>query len=221
MQSVSKKGFLERILFYWTRLYTEELRKKEGYHKLYPAYSLIFTNFNILRETRDFMTSFSVRSDERPYFALNNQLKIVLVELSKFNKEGIEDLFDKRDLWCYILKSSNKIGRRECKLLSAKGEEMRKAVEHLEKLSQDEVLRLEEEAREKFIMDRKAEIAFGFDEGFEKGRQEGKQEGKQEGLNQGKQELIISMIENGMSVELIAKVTGLSAEEINKLQKEY
>ena len=92
---------------------------------------------------------------------------------------------------------------------------MRKAVEHLEELSQDEVLRLEEEAREKYIMDRKAEIAFGFDEGFEKGLSQG----RQEGLSQGKQEVIMNMVKNGMSVELISKATGLSEEEINTLQK--
>ena len=86
MQSVSKKGFLQRILFYWARLYTEELKKTEGYHKLCPTYSLIFTNFNVLKEAKDFLTSFSVRSDQVPYFILNNHLKIIMVELSKFHK---------------------------------------------------------------------------------------------------------------------------------------
>ena len=238
MQSVSKKGFLQRILFYWARLYTEELKKTEGYHKLCPTYSLIFTNFNVLKEAKDFLTSFSVRSDQVPYFILNNHLKIIIVELSKFHKGELGELFDLRDLWCYILKGSGKISERECELLSGKGAEMKEAMDHLKDLSQDEELRREEEAREKFIRDRRAEIDFGFDEGFHKGislgisrgrkegmdegislgRKEGISLGRKEGMDEGRHELIMSMIKNQMSDELISKVTGLSIEEINKIK---
>ena len=179
-----------------------------------------------------------------------------------------------RDLWCYILKGSGKISERECELLSGKGAEMKEAMDHLKDLSQDEELRREEEAREKFIRDRRAEIDFGFDEGFHKGislgisrgrkegmdegislgrkagidegislgrkegmdegislgrkagidegRKEGMDEGislgRKEGIDEGRHELIMSMIKNQMSDELISKVTGLSIEEINKIK---
>ncbi len=48
---------------------------------------------------------------------------------------------------------------------------MKRAVEHLRDLSQDEVLRREEEAREKFLVDQRAEKAYAFDEGMQKGMQ--------------------------------------------------
>ena len=174
------------MLFYWARLYTEELKKTEGYHKLCPTYSLIFTNFNVLKEAKDFLTSFSVRSDQVPYFILNNHLKIIVVELSKFRKGELGELFDLRDLWCYILKGSGKISERECELLSGKGAEMKEAMDHLKDLSQDEELRREEEAREKFIRDRRAEIDFGFDEGFHKGISLGISRGRKEGMDKGR-----------------------------------
>ena len=203
MQSVSKKGFLQRVLFYWARLYTEELKKTEGYHKLCPTYSLIFTNFNVLKEAKDFLTSFSVRSDQVPYFILNNHLKIIIVELSKFRKGELGELFDLRDLWCYILKGSGKISERECELLSGKGAEMKEAMDHLKDLSQDEELRREEEAREKFIRDRRAEIDFGFDEGFHKGislgRKEGMDKGRKEGMDKGRKEGMDEGISLGIS----------------------
>lgn len=41
--------------------------------------------------------------------------------------------------------------------------------------------------------------------------------GKHEGLEQGKEELIATMIDNGLNIEDISKYTGLSIEEINKL----
>ena len=46
---------------------------------------------------------------------------------------------------------------------------MKRAMEHLQDLSQDEEVRMWEEAREKFIRDQRAEKAYAFDEGLEKG----------------------------------------------------
>ncbi len=130
IQSVLKKGFLKRILFYWVRLYTENLRKAEDYHHLCPAYSLIFTDFAVFKhkdkigsknetncaeqqtlsviseklpfgqqdlkactskakqykttDISNIITSFSLRSDKKPHFTLNNQLKIVFLRVVFF-----------------------------------------------------------------------------------------------------------------------------------------
>ena len=48
MQTVSQKSFLKRILFYWSKLYSQDLEKGEFYDKINPAYSLIFTSFPVL-----------------------------------------------------------------------------------------------------------------------------------------------------------------------------
>ena len=270
IQSVLKKGFLQRILFYWARLYTENLRKAEDYHHLCPAYSLIFTNFSVFKHKNEIgsknktnseeqrtlsitseklpfshqdlkactpkakqykttdisniITSFSLRSDKKPHFMLNNQLKIVFVELSKFNTSSdninLPNLFDFRDLWCYILKRSKSISKRECEILSNKGEDMKRAVEHLQDLSQDEEVRRWEEAREKFIRDQRAEKAYAFDEGLEKGRQEGMQQGMQQGRQEGMQTVALNMIQKKLDISIISEVTGLSKEKIKKLKND-
>ncbi len=243
IQSVFKKGFLNRVLFYWARLYTENLRKAEDYHHLCPAYSLIFTDFAVFApkedryktiDTSSIITSFSLRSDKEPHFMLNDQLKIVFVELSKFNTSldniNLPDLFDFQKLWCYILKRSRSISKRECEILSKKGEEMKRAIEHLQNLSQDEEVRRWEEAREKFIRDQRAEKAYAFDEGLEKGIQQGKEEGrkqgkeegrkqgKEEGMQKAKQELIKNMIKEGVSITTVSKITNWPEKKIQKLK---
>ncbi len=160
------------------------------------------------------ITSFSLRSDKKTHFMLNNQLKIVFVELSKFNTSSdninLLNLFDFRDLWCYILKNSNSINMKECEILSKKGEEMKRAMEHLQDLSQDEDIRRWEEAREKFIMDQRAEKAYAFDEGLEKGREEGMQKGREEGMQKGMQKVALNMIQKKLDISIISEVTGLS-----------
>ncbi len=177
------------------------------------------------RERRNFINSFSLRLDDPPHFGLSDDLRIVFVELSRFQREYLSELnnmFDFRDLYCYILKKSNNISKREYEILSKKGEEMKRAMEHLQDLSQDEDIRRWEEAREKFIMDQRAEKAYAFDEGLEKGREEGREEGRLQGREEGrqktKQDLIKSMIKEGVSITTVSKITNWPEKKIQKLK---
>ncbi|PRX55748.1 putative transposase/invertase (TIGR01784 family) [Cohnella sp. SGD-V74] len=51
-----------------------------------------------------------------------------------------------------------------------------------------------------------------------KGYMQGLSEGKIEGMTEGKVEVASRMLEEGLSVELIAKVTGLPGPDIEKLK---
>jgi predicted transposase/invertase (TIGR01784 family) len=55
------------------------------------------------------------------------------------------------------------------------------------------------------------------DTSFEEGKIEGKLEGLEEGIQKGKVEMVLQMLQAGLPVEQIAQISGLSAEEINKL----
>ena len=160
MQSLSQKAFIERILFYWAKLYTEDLKKGENYEKLYPAYSLIFTNFDVL-SLKDYMNSFSIRMDKEPFEELTNHLKIVIVELSKFECENLSNL-DKKASWCYVLKESENIGIREIEVEKGLGGVMAL----LKRVSKDDSLRYEQESRDKFLFDQHWDRIYKFEEGM-------------------------------------------------------
>ena len=70
---------------------------------------------------------------------------------------------------------------------------------------------------------RKEGIALGRQEGITLGRQEGMAQGRQEGMAQGRQEGILmtarGLIEIGLSLEQITKVTGLSLEQVTALKE--
>ena len=55
-------------------------------------------------------------------------------------------------------------------------------------------------------------------EAYDTGRAEGEQAGVERGAAQEKQEIARNLIALGLSTDQIAKATGLSAEEIEKLQ---
>ena len=50
-----------------------------------------------------------------------------------------------------------------------------------------------------------------------RGKEEGREEGRKEGREEKKREIALNMKADGMTVEMIAKYTGLTAEEIEGL----
>lgn len=61
----------------------------------------------------------------------------------------------------------------------------------------------------------------GLERGLKKGKKEGLKEGKKDGLKEGKKDMAIKVakksLKEGLSIELISKLTGLSKAEIEKL----
>ena len=229
VQTTYKKHFLNRILYYWAKLHSQSLKKGEGYDKITPTYSLIFTEKSFLdKRVKDFMSSFSIRRDQEPYILFNKDLRVVIVELSKLDKARA-DLFDFKERWCYFLKKSGKLTKEDRKYLS-RHEELKEAMKHFDKLSQEEKLQqiaLDQHMTE-VIHDldrsgwieqgRKEGMQEGIERGMQQGREEGMQEGREEGMQEGREDLILKMLEKGYSVFEISQITDLSEAEILELK---
>ena len=205
IQRASKQNFKERILFYLSRLYTMDLKQGGDYENLCPVYSLIFTNFTVFKELRNYYSVFLLKSEEQPEVIFSRHLGIILVELKKFKEKSASHLIDKKDLWSYIIKSSKELTDKDMSVIEKKGNEMKEAVKRLKMLSREKSMEIIEEAREKARRDRVAEIAYG------------KEEGRQEGLQKGKQEVALNLLKKNIDVNIIKEATGLSQAEIEKL----
>ena len=95
-----------------------------------------------------------------------------------------------------------------------KNETVRKAQEELEYLEGDEAFKRKVELKEKYEKDMNSAIHYGKEEGMKKGLQEGLHEGK---ISE-KKDIAKKMLEIGMDVEQIMKITDLPKEEIEKLK---
>lgn len=58
----------------------------------------------------------------------------------------------------------------------------------------------------------------GLQEGLQKGKLEGRQEGRQEGRLEEKRKIALEMLKEGLSTQLIARITKLNNEEIETLR---
>ena len=192
MQAFPQKYFEKRSVYYLTRMFGGFLPKGEKYKKIHSAYSLIFAGFIMLKDSEDYIHSFSLRSDKPPFLRLSDDLNLTLVELIKFLEKSPKNLVDRKAAWCYFLKESGNMSMKEAQILAETGEDMKQATDHLIRLSKDEKAMLYEEGLFREKADRLAREDYvreeGMEKGMEKGMETGMEKGMEKGIQQGRQE---------------------------------
>ena len=219
MQAVNHKRFLERMVYYLASLYMKGAEKGRDWSHLRAAQSLIFTNFMLLPQTSGAVSPFSLRSDSPPHFCLTDHFRMTFVELGKF-KAGmpLEGQLDRRDLWCYFLKEGGNMSSEKARVLAGKSGEMKRAVDRLEVLSQDEAVRREEEARDRFCRDYLSAMETAREEGLEKGLKKGMEKGLEKGRAEGLAAVAKRLLEQGLDLPVISGATGFSEAELRKMR---
>ena len=143
-------------------------------------------------------------------------MEMQILELKKLPEELQSD--DEVIRWMRFLAGKN---RKELEDMAGTSEYIEEAYRELERMSADERARLEYEARQKAIRDHDAIMSSAWETGMEKGLQQGMEKGLQEGREQGMKDIVFRMLEKGMDPEMIADLTGMNIEEIQKLEEEF
>jgi predicted transposase/invertase (TIGR01784 family) len=135
-----------------------------------------------------------------------NKLTLIHIYLCKF-KEGIYN--QSIEEWIKFISD---------KELSSKGnKELDKAQDKLKYLRCDREIRELYDAKRKTELNKNTDIIIAKEEGLKQGKEEGLKQGKEEGLKQGKEEMARNMLKEGLDINLILKISGLTIEEIKKL----
>ena len=151
-------------------------------------------------------------------------MEMQILELKKLPEELQSD--DEVIRWMRFLAGKN---RKELEDMAGTSEYIEEAYRELERMSADERARLEYEARQKAIRDHDAIMSSAWETGMEKGLQEGREQGMKQGMQQGlqqgirqeRQDIVFRMLEKGMDPEMIADLTGMNIEEIQKMEEEF
>lgn len=207
MQVVKSEYIAERILWYWAKMYTRALKAGDGYDRARKAICILIADFKLenLKDIEDYYTRWKVREEKNKDKILTDKLDIVIIELEKLDRNKGE----KRELkeWCEFIKNPEKMEE------TSMNNDIRKAKEELDKISQDErEIRLAE-LREKAVKD---EMAIR-DSGYKEGKEEGLEEGIKQGKISKQLEIAKKLKEENVDINLISKVTNLKVEEINKI----
>ena len=202
MQLVNSKSIIERILYYWSRLYSRQIKIGQDYNLLEKTIIILITDFKIEGlEELGYHSTWKIIEAKGRKRILTEKLEIDIIELPKI--EGKEKESGRLLDWLYFLE--NPKSRRVTEKME-ESKEIKEAVEKLDSLSEDERMQRIADLREKAILDEKAIYAKGLDDGIK----EGLEKGIKEGIKVGEEKLK----DEGISIEKIEQITGLTEEEI-------
>jgi predicted transposase/invertase (TIGR01784 family) len=230
MQVARTRGFEKRAQYYAAKAYSRQLNEGDKYHKLKEIIFLAITSFVMFPDKTAYKSDHVILDKETHSHDLKD-FYFSFLELPKFTKT-IDELESVVEKWAYFFKHAEETHEKELEKIIGSDHVIQRAYEELNRFSWSEIelnTYEQEEKRERdaqAILDQqlldieaaKAKyVEQGREEGREQGREEGRGEGREEGREQGIQEVAKSMKQAGLSVEEIARYTGLSETEIDSL----
>ncbi|XZM80711.1 Rpn family recombination-promoting nuclease/putative transposase (plasmid) [Clostridium perfringens] len=211
IQVKNEYNMIQRTLYYWSKMYSEQIQNRDNYSKLERTVCINILNFKYLKNDK-YHNAYRLKeitSNEE----LTDLQEIHFIELPKFNeignKEYVENVekMDALEKWLEFLVEPESNTVRQLELSN---EEIKLAKSELYRLSMDSKEREQYNMREKAIYDRISAL--------ENAEIKGKTEGKVEGKIERELELVKASLNQGLEISLISKITGLSEEEILKIK---
>lgn len=210
IQITDEKDYDKRALFYWAKLYTDQLKKGDNYYDLSKAIGIHILNFISLPERKKYHNVFHI-TEEEDGFAYFEDLELHTIELTKFTndrKEGLQDFLAKvktsLDIWLAFLTRQDLLQKNNLPpKLDNPG--LKKALTVLEVMNFSELEHQAYEERLKWFWVEESALKKAEEKGFARGE-----------LHQ-KIAIAKTLLASGMCVDLVAKCCGLSIKEIESL----
>ncbi|HNR65745.1 MAG TPA: Rpn family recombination-promoting nuclease/putative transposase [Atribacterota bacterium] len=200
MQVAPDKSYLQRIMYYLDRLFTEQLKEGVPYEKLCKAISISILDFIFFEEEGDLHNIYrflNIKSKRE----LTDLKELQFIELPKFKKDKPKRDMSKFEKWLLALKFGE-IYANDLENLPEElkeEEEIVMALHELVRASNDDMIREILEMRSKARHDEASRLY--------------------QAEMKGKEDVAKNLLEMDMPIEKIAKATGISVEEIEKLKQ--
>lgn len=166
IQLCNKGNFPDRTVYYWSKMFSDELKKSEDYAELKRTICINILDFNLFH--CDSAYSKFLLLEETRHEPLTDKCAIIFFELPKV--DGKVDKNNRRKLWLQLLNAETK---EELDMLENSGvPEIQKAVVILHEMSADEQMREMARLREKAIRDEMSAVNFARKEGEKKKEEE-------------------------------------------------
>lgn len=199
IQLLKTKYMPERTLYYWAKMYIEQLKSGEKFSKLKKTITINILDFESL-PLEKFHSSFHIIEDETG-IKLTDVMEVHFLEMPKLYENQKLDENDILTQWMMFLESRSK---EVLEMLSEKNNEIKKAYGILQVMSKDKEARALYLAREMAIHDEATRI----------------EEAEERGKKEGSISIAKNLINLGIKEEDILKATGLSKEELKRIKEE-
>jgi len=224
IQVINVPDFRKQVLYSAAKVSSTQLKKGDDYTLLNAVIVLTITDLEIFEDSESVISRYRLKEKD-DLTEYSDDIELVFAELPKF-KKSLEELSSLTDKWLYFLKEANYLETVPHSLGAEAGIQKAFDIARHSQLTQEELDIFEKQAM--FIHDSRNAVLLGIQQGQEKGLKQGLQQGlkqgQEKGLKQGieqgekKANLKIARTLIGkLPTNEISQITGLTAEEIEKL----
>lgn len=213
MQVSRQAYFNQRVLYYWSKLYTSQLRKSSPFNDLNKTICINVLNFTYFNHEPHYHNKFKVLSEtsQRSYF---DDFELHFIELTKFD-DDLTHIKTALDRWVTFLNKANYYDRDTIPVELDQEPAIHKAFKTLNEISLTEAERELYENSLKLLRDERAVMSTAREEGLEEGLEKGLEKGRLEE----KCEIARQMLSAHVDEAAILKFTGLSQSELDQLKQ--
>ncbi len=210
IQLVDKKNFVQRLLFYFSKLYQSQIKKGSNYMdaKRVVLIAIIDYPFDLTESIEEMETIWQIMEKTHRNLVLTNYFELHILELEKVRNTYLKDKNNEKAQWMLFLDDPNSM---EVQEIMEDNKEIKEATVVVRKMSEDEKMQRLADLREKAIMDENAIYEAGIDKGIK--------QGIEQGIEQRDTEIVKNMLSANMPIEQISKLTGIDIEKIKSIAK--
>lgn len=204
LQKAKQNFFKDRTVFYSTFPIREQAKRAEWNFELKAVYTIAILDF-VFEEDKSEKQKFRYDvklTDIETKKVFYEKLTFIYLEMPKFNK-SLDELETRFDKWLYVLKNLNRLDRVPDKLREKIFDQLFETAE-IAKFTPEQVQSYEDSL--KYYRDIKNSLDTA------------KEEGKEEGKIEEKRAIAKNLLKENVDVQVIAQVTGLSIDEIERLR---
>ncbi len=217
MQVANRGYWVERSLLYLCRNFGR-LQSGQDYAEVMPCLHIGIIDFDLFKEEEGFYSRYRLLNVENRRI-YSSKFGINVLNLRKTEHATQEDRINELDVWAKLFKAKT---WEEIRMLAKTNDFVKEAATSIYAVSEDEAIRLQCEARERYERDwagsYNSGVRDGIKEGMEAGLKEGKKEGRKEGKKEGNLEAIRNVMKNlQMTEQQAMDALGIPASE----QAEY
>lgn len=242
MQISDEADYNKRALYYWAKLYTEQLKESEDFGTLSKAIGIHILNFTSIPQSQKYHNVFHIVEKEQG-FTYFKDLELHTIELNKFIADTSNELSDllakiktSLDMWVAFLTRYSLLDKDNLPQSLATNTGLKKALHVLEVMNFNEAeredyedhlkwLRIQMNTLKKYEQRALTEgIDIGKEIGIEIGKEQGIEIGKEQGIEIGKEigskKIAINMLKADKPIQEIILFTDLTKEIIINVKEE-
>ena len=235
LQSKDRGNCRVRTVFYASKIISREVVKGTDYDDLEKTILINILGYEMFPQYEDYSSKTSIVLEKHKECEAIDNIQWWFIELPKFRKAH-PDMNIKINQWLAFIDDEDK---ELVEVAEKKNKVLKKARNEVEYLTGNAAVRRMAELREKWDLEYAVSMDYAKKQGLEDGKKQGIKEGKEQGIKEGKEQgikegieegiqigernnqikTVKEMINQGLSIDLIEKITHLSTEEINNIKK--